>query len=138
MADSVYLNRRKLVIQDIGEDTLAKISSDTRFEAFKDLEKCLSSADNVFIAVKPYHCEELFAKMKPMLNSNQLIVSLVAGLKIENIQEQLGINKIVRTIPNLPVKVGKGITSFTESDEVSRVELRMVRNLLINQRLKKS
>jgi pyrroline-5-carboxylate reductase len=130
MADSVYLNRRKLMIQDIGEDTLAKISSDTRFEAFKDLEKCLPSADIVFIAVKPYHCEELFAKMKPMVNSNQLIVSLVAGLKIETIQEQLGINKIVRTMPNLPAKVGKGITSFTESDEVSRVELLMVRNLL--------
>ncbi len=90
----------------------------------------MPSADIVFIAVKPYHCEELFAKMKPMVNSNQLIVSLVAGLKIETIQEQLGINKIVRTMPNLPAKVGKGITSVTESDEVSRVELLMVRNLL--------
>lgn len=90
----------------------------------------MPSADIVFIAVKPYHCEELFAKMKPMVNSNQLIVSLVAGLKIETIQEQLGINKIVRTMPNLPAKVGKVITSVTESDEVSRVELLMVRNLL--------
>lgn len=33
-------------------------------------------------------------------------------------------------MPNLPAKVGKGITSFTESKEVSRVELIMVRNLL--------
>lgn len=130
MANSVYLNRRKLMIQDIGEQTLANIEADDRFEAHKSLENCLPTADIVFIAVKPYHCEELFGKMKSMVNSNQLIVSLVAGLKIETIQEQLGINKIVRTMPNLPAKVGKGITSFTESDEVSRVELLMVRNLL--------
>jgi len=130
MADSVYLNRRKLMIQDIGEDTLEKISADSRFEAYKQLEECLPIANIVFIAVKPYHCEDLFAIMKGMVNSNQLIVSLVAGLKIETIQEQLGINKIVRTMPNLPAKVGKGITSFTESEGVSRVELLMVRNLL--------
>lgn len=118
------------MIQDIGEDTLVKISADSRFEAYKQLEECLPIADIVFIAVKPYHCEDLFAIMKGMVNSNQLIVSLVAGLKIETIQEELGINKIVRTMPNLPAKVGKGITSFTESEGVSRVELLMVRNLL--------
>lgn len=105
MANSVYLNRRKLMIQDIGEQTLANIEADDRFEAHKSLENCLPTADIVFIAVKPYHCEELFGKMKSMVNSNQLIVSLVAGLKIETIQEQLGINKIVRTMPNLPAKV---------------------------------
>lgn len=130
MANSVYLNRRKLMIQDIGEETLAKIGADSRFQAHKTLDDCLPNADIVFIAVKPYHCEELFAKMKFMVNHNQLIVSLVAGLKIETIQEQLGIDKIVRTMPNLPAKVGKGITSFTESKAVSRVELLMVRNLL--------
>jgi pyrroline-5-carboxylate reductase len=33
-------------------------------------------------------------------------------------------------MPNLPAQVGKGVTSFTEAEEVSRVELLMVRNLL--------
>lgn len=33
-------------------------------------------------------------------------------------------------MPNLPAQVGKGVTSYTESQEVSKVELLMVRNLL--------
>jgi pyrroline-5-carboxylate reductase len=33
-------------------------------------------------------------------------------------------------MPNLPAQVGKGVTSYTESKEVSRIELLMVRNLL--------
>lgn len=33
-------------------------------------------------------------------------------------------------MPNLPAQVGKGVTSFTEAEEISRVELLMVRNLL--------
>ena len=100
MANSVYLNRRKRIIQDIGEQTLVNIEADDRFEAHKSLENCLPPADIVFISVKSYHCEQLFGKMKSMVNSNQLVVSLVAGLKIDTIQEQLGIDKIVRTIPN--------------------------------------
>jgi pyrroline-5-carboxylate reductase len=54
----------------------------------------------------------------------------MAGVTIETIQNQLGVQKVVRTMPNLPAQVGKGVTSYTESEEVSRVELLMVRNLI--------
>jgi pyrroline-5-carboxylate reductase len=65
-----------------------------------------------------------------MVNENQLFVSLMAGITINTIQEGLGVKKVVRAMPNLPAKVGLGMTSFTESEEVSRIELLMVRNLL--------
>ena len=68
--------------------------------------------------------------MKPLLNDQQIFVSLMAGVTIETIRHQLGQKKVVRTMPNLPGQVGKGVTSSTESDEVSKVELLMVRNLL--------
>lgn len=94
------------------------------------MEDCVPKADVIFLAVKPYHTEDLFGKIKHLVNDSQIIVSLMAGITIEAIQNGLGIKKVVRTMPNLPAKVGKGITSFTESKEVSRVELIMVRNLL--------
>merc|ERR1712000_718584 len=46
------------------------------------------------------------------------------------IQDGLGVKKVVRSMPNLPAQVGKGVTSYTGAKEVSRVELLMVRNLL--------
>jgi pyrroline-5-carboxylate reductase len=54
----------------------------------------------------------------------------MAGVTIEKIQNLLGVDKVVRTMPNLPAKVGKGVTSFTESSSISRVELLTIRNLL--------
>jgi pyrroline-5-carboxylate reductase len=68
--------------------------------------------------------------MKPLINNEQIFVSLMAGVSINSIQEGLGIKKVIRTMPNLPAKVGKGVTSFTESKEVSKIELITVRNLL--------
>lgn len=130
MAKSPLLNRKNLMIYDVSKKLLDKLNEVSYYDVFENLEDCLPDADVVFVAVKPYHSEDLFTKMKPMLNDQQIIVSLMAGVTIENIQNGLSVQKVVRTMPNLPAKVGKGVTSYTESKEVSRVELLMIRNLL--------
>lgn len=130
MASSAYLNRRKLMIFDVSADKIISLKEMDLFDVYENLEDALPSADVVFIAVKPYHSEELFQKMKPMMNEEQIAVSLMAGVTIETIQEGLGIKKVIRTMPNLPAQVRKGVTSYTESEDVSRVELLMIRNLL--------
>lgn len=130
MAKSPLLNRRKLMIHDISTETIEILRKDDKFDVYEKFEDCLPNADIVFLAVKPYHCEDLFEKIKPYVNNGQIFVSLMAGVTIDKIQNRLGIEKVVRTMPNLPAKVGKGVTSFTASSSVSRVELLMVRNLL--------
>ncbi len=101
-----------------------------QFDAYDSIEECVPKADVIFIAVKPYHSQSLFDSIKPYINQEQLFVSLMAGVTINTIQEGLGVKKVIRTMPNLPAKVGKGVTSFTESKEVSRIELLTVRSLL--------
>lgn len=130
MAKSSLLNRRKLMIYDISKEKFFALKENPLFDVYDDLEKCLPKADVVFIAVKPYQSEELFEKIKSMVHPDQVFVSLMAGVTIEKIQESLGVKKVIRTMPNLPAKVGKGVTSYTGAKEVSRVELLMVRNLL--------
>jgi pyrroline-5-carboxylate reductase len=130
MAKSPLLNRRKLMIFDVSREKFFSLKKEPLFDVYEKLDECLPTADIVLVAVKPYHSEELFEKMKPMVHKDQVFVSLMAGVKIETIQEGLGVKKVIRTMPNLPAKVGKGVTSYTEAKEVSRVELLMVRNLL--------
>ena len=130
MATSPLLNHRKLMVFDISAENIAFLNQMETFDVYENIEDCLPKADVVFLAVKPYHSEELFEKIKSMVNEQQIFVSLMAGVTIETIQKGLGIKKVVRTMPNLPAQVGKGVTSYTEAAEVSRVELLMVRNLL--------
>jgi pyrroline-5-carboxylate reductase len=130
MSKSSLLNRHNLRIYDKSPELIASLSKIPHFNVHNKLEDCLPQADVVFLAVKPYHCDVLFEEMKPMVNNGQIMVSIMAGVTIEKIQENLGIQKVIRAMPNLPAQVGKGVTSFTESKEVSRVELLMIRNLL--------
>lgn len=130
MADSPMLNKHKLKIYDTDPKKIKSLREDSRFDVYDNLDDCLPKADIVFVAVKPYHSDDLFEEMKTMINQSQIFVSLMAGVTIDTIQEKLEASKVIRTMPNLPAQVGKGVTSYTESKEVSRVELIMVRNLL--------
>ncbi|RSK41972.1 pyrroline-5-carboxylate reductase [Mangrovimonas spongiae] len=130
MSQSPLLGKHNLKIYDTDPNKISTLRENPNFDVYESLEDCLPKADIVFIAVKPYHSESLFEDMKPMINQQQIFVSLMAGVTIDTIQDQLGAKKVIRTMPNLPAKVGKGVTSYTESEAVSRVELLMARNLL--------
>lgn len=130
MSNSPLLGKHKLKIYDTDQEKITTLSKEPLFDVYNNLEDCLPKADIIFIAVKPYHSEALFKSMAPHINNQQLFVSLMAGVTIGTIQDQLGANKVVRAMPNLPAKVGKGVTSYTESKAVSKVELILVRNLL--------
>src|SRR5690606_4229584 len=130
MVNSKLLTRHKLRIYDKSPELVVSLSRKEHFDVYDNIEDCLPDADVVFLAVKPYHIDTLFEELKHLVNKNQIFVSIMAGVTIKKIQEGLNVLKVVRAMPNLPAKVGKGVTSYTEAREVSRVELLMVRNLL--------
>tara|TARA_B100000678_G_scaffold115560_1_gene96680 strand:+ start:1392 stop:2198 length:807 start_codon:yes stop_codon:yes gene_type:complete len=130
MAKSSLLNRRNLMIFDKSAEVITTLSKLDHFDVFDKIEDCLPKADIVFLAVKPYHIKGLFEEIESLVNDEQIFVSLMAGVTINTIQQGLGVKKVVRSMPNLPAQVGKGVTSYTGAKEVSRVELLMVRNLL--------
>lgn len=130
LVKSEFLSKSNLMISDTDPRKTEELEKISRFDVYSNLEDCLPKADIIFIAVKPYHTEELFMELKPLMKKDQVIVSLMAGVTIENIQKGLGILKVVRAMPNLPAQVAKGLTSFTTSEEVSRLETSTVQQLL--------
>lgn len=97
---------------------------------FGKAEDCLHVADLIILAVKPQDCDQLFASLRPLVNPQQVFLSIMAGVKINTIKEALGAPKVIRSMPNLPAQVGMGMTAFTSSNEVTRIELVMVQNLI--------
>lgn len=119
----------KLMVYDIRPEMTENLDKKT-FEVYGDLKQATQKAELIFLAVKPYHAEDLMKDLKPMLQPNQIIVSIMAGLSIETLKQGLALNKIVRAMPNLPAQVGKGLTSYTASEEVSKEELVLIDKIL--------
>lgn len=97
---------------------------------YGDAADCIKGADLVIFAVKPQDAAVLFEHIRPLISDQQVFLSIMAGMKIETISEALNAKKIIRAMPNLPAQIGMGMTAYTSSDEVTRIELVMVQNLL--------
>lgn len=130
MSKSKLLKKRNIMILDNSEEKTKELNKILHFDVYQDLNDCVPLADIIFIAVKPYHAETVFKDIKPLVNNEQIIISIMAGITIDFIKGFTGLSKIVRAMPNLPAQVGRGLTSYIASTNVSRVELLMVENLL--------
>lgn len=130
MSKSKLLNKSKIMILDKSEEKLQELSQISYFDTFKTLDDCVPLADIIFIAVKPYHANDVFESIKTLVKPEQIIISIMAGVTISNIIERTGLNKIVRAMPNLPAQVGEGLTSYVSSPQVSNEEQFTVERLL--------
>ena len=90
----------------------------------------IKDADLIILAVKPQDTDGLFSVIKEFIDPQQVILSIMAGVKISTISNKLGTDKVIRAMPNLPAQIGVGMTVFTSSESVTRIELVMVQNLL--------
>ena len=86
--------------------------------------------DIVILAVKPQDFIALANQVKPFINENQIILSVMAGVTLSTIESHLGCSKIVRSMPNIPSQIGKGMTVFSASNAVDRKELFIIQNLI--------
>ncbi len=64
----------------------------------------------VILAVKPQKFEELAAVIRPMLPDNVLIISVAAGVSLEQMEALFGAGPHIRAMPNIAAEVGKAIT----------------------------
>jgi len=73
----------------------------------------VAHSDVVVLAVKPQQMREVAAQLKPYLKS-QLLLSIAAGIRAVDLSRWLGdYDAIVRTMPNTPALIGRGITGMT-------------------------
>jgi pyrroline-5-carboxylate reductase len=84
----------------------------------------------VVICVKPQRLTCVLADLNGILHLDQLIVSIVAGARIEHLADELGTAKIVRAMPNTPCQIGAGITAWTCTEAVGEAERGYVRDIL--------
>ena len=87
------------------------------------------SFDYCFIGVKPQSLDEIKLKLKGLSKKNVTFVSMLAGIKINRLEDIIGEDEsIVRIMPNLPAEILKGVTAVKEN---KRVEPKQSKNLAL-------
>lgn len=94
-----------------------------------DNAEAVKGSDAVILAVKP---NELVAVMRQISGAlkSQLVISIAAGMGLETLCRHLEYRVVVRAMPNTPAQVGKGMTVWTSTGELSAPQYEMARSIL--------
>ncbi|HIG89336.1 pyrroline-5-carboxylate reductase [Candidatus Thioglobus sp.] len=122
---------KNIKVSDTNKELLSLRKKEFNLEVFTDNAALAAKCDVVVLAVKPQVLSLVCKDLKESLNSNSLIVSIVAGIKSYDIGRWLGENKaIVRTMPNTPALLGQGITGLFANDNTSNEQKSLAESVL--------
>lgn len=96
---------KNVLINDRDKDKLAMVDG-----VKSTKEELVEKSDVLILAVKPRDFKGLANELKGLVSKDKLVISIMAGVSIETIKTLFGVDSIVRAMPNMPSKIGRGIT----------------------------
>lgn len=120
---------------DPGVDNRNKVAAEHGISVFADNADAVRGADVVVLAVKPQAMKTVCLALAPELTSNQLIVSIAAGITCASLQTWLSTAQaptraIVRCMPNTPALLRQGVSGLFANSEVSTAQRQQAEQLL--------
>ena len=94
------------------------------------IDEKIKNYDVIILAIKPQDSKSVYPELKPHLQSSQLIISIMAGIPIRVLEENLEHYSIIRAMPNTPAQLGMGITGFSAGKETKIQAILKADNLL--------
>lgn len=99
------------------------------FEGVLEAAREADDAAVVVIAVKPQQADDVLPRLASVLRG-RLVVSIMAGMTTARIESALGGKaRVVRAMPNLPVRVGAGVTAIAPGARASEGDLAEARRI---------
>ena len=87
-------------------------------------------ADAVIVAVKPQIFQSAAEDIKDWIGEETLVVSIMAGIRIRQLAEKLGTDRVIRAMPNTPGSIGHGITAICAPNGISKPQVTLATKLL--------
>lgn len=107
-------HRREVLVQKYG----TKVTSDNRAAA--------AASDILLLAIKPQVFEEIATELANGDGDHRqageplpLVVSILAGVSLSQLEEAFGRQPVIRAMPNTPATVGAGITAIASGKTVT-------------------
>lgn len=106
-------------------------ASDARVEVMTSLDEAMSPPDIIVLAMKPQMMPDALPSLAKVAGKHTVWLSIAAGITTATLKNHLGEDApIIRTMPNTPAAVGKGITAMIMDDlvpaEIAGLAVRMM------------
>lgn len=110
---SGFLQPADIIASDHKESILAEMKK-AGIQVTQNNAEAASKAGVIIVAVKPYHIAHVLEEIKSELNSGKILISIVAGVTIAEINEMVGKNvPVFRVMPNTAIALQESLTCIS-------------------------
>ena len=96
----------------------------------EDNARAVENADVVVLAIKPQMLVRVGRELAGVTRPGQLVISIIAGATTQALTNVLGHRQVVRSMPNTPAQLGRGMTVWYATPEVTDAQKDQARALL--------
>jgi pyrroline-5-carboxylate reductase len=111
-------------------DRRSELISTYGIRTVEDNASAVENADVIVLAIKPQMLARVGREIAPMLGEGKLVISIIAGATSKALSNVLKHRQIVRSMPNTPAQLGRGMTVWYATPEVSDAQKDQARVLL--------
>ena len=119
-----------VIASDIKEERRQYLYKKYGVKVTSDNTQAIRNTDVVVLAIKPQSLVEVMPVIKGQLKPAQLVLSIIAGVRIQTLRSGLGYSRIVRAMPNTPAQIGDGMTAWTVTPEATEQQKGWARAIL--------
>jgi len=98
--------------------------------AVEDNAAAVKQADVVVLAIKPQMLVRVGREIAPALREGKLVISIIAGASTRALANVLRHRQVARSMPNTPAQLGRGVTVWYATPEVTDTQRQQTRVLL--------
>lgn len=114
---------------EIDEATCKRLHNEFGVRTSTELDPNISRSEVIVLAVKPQHIQSVAQQIKPLL-TNQLVISIAAGIRLGDLARWTGTHNIVRAMPNTPALIRSGISGMYALAEVTETNRNNAQTIL--------
>lgn len=131
VAKHKFLNPEDIYVYDINMEASGVLCREYGFKEAFSIKDLAQNVDVILLAVKPFIVGEILSELREYYK-NQLILSILAGVKIKKYQEFIENARIIRIMPNTPALVNEGASAICANSNINNDELDFAFNLMSN------
>jgi pyrroline-5-carboxylate reductase len=98
--------------------------------AVEDNSAAVKAADVIVLAIKPQMLRRVGRELAGSVTDGKLVISIIAGASTTALANALRHRQIVRSMPNTPAQLGRGMTVWYATPEVTETQREQAKVLL--------
>jgi len=124
------IGAEKIIIYDIDTQVLENACDKYNVEGAEDNVELVKKSKYILIAVLPQVIDEVLIKIGPILNLDQILISIAAGVSIKHLNKYISEeHQIIRVMSNVAALISEAATAIAKNHNVKEEHLDFVINL---------